>query len=290
MKRSILGFTLAGLVLCTGAVFAGEGGTWVADSDKVHQLRHGNAVFVSDEDAERFDLSELRDGETRVFGSGPRAVTATRSGDSVSLTRASSGDDVSRIDVNCEIQSDTCTVLTFPSEPDKVMVAIEKERVCVNGEGDCDHAFGTVSAMGHVVVDIDCDGDEDCESIHTMKLDEMLMDETTSTFTVDVEALAGDEGEPSRIVIRRTGVGGEGDNVWVSGGPHSVRKFHGNQVMLRCSEGDATITVEKDEAEETFLCPKHSTPMVKVSGHSEGIHVIQSPDIRIKRETRPHEH
>jgi len=265
------------MVLCTGVVFAGEGGTWVADSGKVHQLRHGNAVFVSDEDAERFDLSELRDGETRVFGSGPRAVTATRSGDSVSLTRASSGDDVSRIDVNCEIESDTCTVLTFPSEPDKVMVAIEKERVCVNGEGDCDHAFGTVSAMGHVVVDIDCDGDEDCESIHTMKLDEMLLDEKNNTFTVDVEALAGDEGEPSRIVIRRTGVGGEGDNV-------------GNQVMLRCSEGDATITVEKDEAEETFLCPKHSTPMVKVPGHPGGIHVIQSPDIRIKREARPHEH
>jgi hypothetical protein len=289
MKRSILGLTLAGLLVVSGAAIAGEGGTWVADSGEVHQLHHGNAVFVSDENAERFDLSELRDGETRVFGSGPRAVTATRNGDLVSLARSSSGDDVSRVDVSCSIGSDTCTVLTFPSEPDKVMIAIEKERVCVNGEGDCDHAFGSFTTGEHVVVDIDCDG-EDCENIHALHLDEMMLDQMNNTFTVDVEALAGDEGEPSRIVIRRSG-GGDGEgNVWVTGGPHGVRGHHGDKVMLRCSEGDATITVDKAEAEQTFLCPKHSTPMEKVSGRPSGIHVIQAPKIEGKREAKPREH
>ena len=290
MKRSILALGIAGMFLFAGAAIAEEGGTWVsADSGKVHKLSHGNAVFVSDEGAERFDLSDLRDGETRVFGAGPRAVTATRNGDTVSLSRTSSGDDVSVIDVNCEIDSDTCTVLTFPNDSEKVMIAIEKERVCVDGEGDCDFEFGTHMAEGHVVVDIDCDGEE-CDDIQALHLDRMMMDKTNNTFTVNVDAVASMDGEPSRFVIRRTGMGDGDDNVWVTGGgAHMIRELHGNKVMLRCSEGDATITVDKEEAEETFLCPKHSTPMEKASDHP-GIHVIQYPDIRIKREVKPHEH
>ena len=56
-----------------------------------------------------------------------------------------------------------------------------------------------------------------------------------------------------------------------------------DSVLLRCTEGDATITVKKEEAKDTFLCPKHSTPMEPVAQtFGSGIHVIREGD--------PHEH
>jgi len=271
MKRLIQGLALASLVLVMAAVStpAGEG-TWVSDSGQVHAIRGGNAVFVTEDDAERFDLSDLADGETRTFGSGPRAVTVSRSGSEATITRRASGDDVSAIEITCQLNDDTCTVLTFPSDPDKVMVAIEKERTCLDGAGDCD--FSLAGGEGHIVVDIDCDGDDggDCNEIHTMQLEGLA--ELHKNFTVETTDDEG--GASSRIVIRR--IGGDGakeDSVFVTragtsvlGGMHRMHALHGDSVMLSCSEGDATIMVAKDEAEDTFLCPKHSTPMEQVKG------------------------
>jgi hypothetical protein len=278
MKRLIQGFALACLVLvlAAGSTQAGEG-TWVSKSGNVHAIHGGNAVFVSADDAERFDLSDLSDGETRTFGTGARAVTVSRSGDAVTISRSRSGDDVSGIDITCQLDDDTCTVLTFPNDPEKVMVAIEKERTCVNAVGDCDFSFGEGHGGGHVVVDIDCDGD-DCEEFHTMHMEGLS--ELHNAFTIET---TGDGGEASRIVIRRIGdPGAKEDNVFVTsmgasvGGLHGIRVLHGDNVMLRCSEGDATIMVEKEEAEDTFLCPKHSTPMEQVKGHGSGVRVIRT--------------
>jgi hypothetical protein len=284
MKRLIQGLALTCLVLAlaAGSTQAGEG-KWVSKSGNVHAIHGGNAVFVSDDDAERFDLSDLAVGETRTFGTGSRAVTVSRSGDSVTITRSRSGDDVSSIDITCEVENDTCTVLTFPNDPEKVMVAIERERTCVDGAGDCDFSFGEAHGAGHVVVDIDCDGD-DCEEFHTMHL--QGLSELNNAFAIET---TGDGGETSKIVIRR--VGGHGakeDNVFVTsmgasvGGLHEILALHGDKVMLRCSEGDATIMVEKEEGEDTFLCPKHSTPMEQVKGHGSGVRVIRTGE--------PHEH
>ena len=51
------------------------------------------------------------------------------------------------------------------------------------------------------------------------------------------------------------------------GGHGNVMIFRSDEldgkVMLRCPEGDATVAVEQDEAEDVFLCPKHSIPMEK---------------------------
>ena len=285
MKRTIQGFALACLVLilAAGPGQAGEG-TWVTKSGNVHAIHGSNAVFVSDDDAERFDLSDLADGETRTFGTGVRAVTVSRSGDEATITRSKSGGDVSAIEITCQLNDDTCTVLTFPNDPEKVMVAIEKERTCINGEGDCDFTFGEGLAEGHIVVDIDCEG-QDCGDLHSMHLNGLA--ELDQAFTV--ESL-GDGDEPSRIVIRRVGgVGATEDNVFVtkvgSSGVCGLQRIHepsGDNVMLRCSEGDATIMVKKEEAEETFLCPKHSTPMEQVKGHGAGVRVIHTG--------KPHEH
>jgi len=285
MKRLIQGFALACLVLvlAAGSTQAGER-KWVSKSGNVHAIHGGNAVFVSADDAERFDLSDLSDGETRTFGTGARAVTVSRSGDVATITRTGSGDDVSAIEITCQLGDDTCTVLTFPNEPEKVMVAIEKVRTCANGVGDCDFSFGAGHGEGHVIVDIDCDGD-DCNEFHTMHLEGLsgLHD----AFTVET---AGDGDEVSRIVIRRIGdPGAKEDNVFVTsvgasafGGLHEILALSGDNVMLRCSEGDATIMVEKEEAEDTFLCPKHSTPMEQVKGHGSGVRVIRTGG--------PHEH
>jgi hypothetical protein len=281
MKRFFQGVALMGLalILVAGSATAGEG-TWVSDKGKVHAIHSGNAVFVSDDGAEKFNLSDLRDGESRTFGTGDKAVTVSRRGDEATISRASSGDDVSAIDVLCRLDEDNCTVLTFANDADKVMVAIEKERTCVNGEGDCDFALGQAHGMGHVVVDIDCDGD-DCEDLHTMQLSEL-----SNTFTVET---AGDGSESSRIVIRRVGdAAAKAENVFVTkmgasgmGELHEFRALHGDSVMLTCSEGDATIMVKKEEKDDTFLCPKHSTPMEASKGDGN-FHVI--------RGGKPHEH
>ncbi len=274
------------LVLAAGFTTAGEGkGQWVSKSGNVHAI-HGNAVFVSDEDAVRFDLNDLRDGETRTFGTGARAVTVRRSGNEATISRSGSGsgvDDVSAIDITCRLDEHTCTVLTFPDEPEKVMVAIEKERTCINGVGDCDIAFGEGHGEGHVIVDIECEGD-DCADLHTLHLDALA----ELDHSIEVESI-GEGDEAAKIVIRR--VGGEGvggDNVFVTkngtmsiGGLQELRALHGDRVMLRCTEDDATIMVKKEEKDDTFLCPKHSTPMEPVKGHGE-LHVI--------RPGKPHDH
>ena len=77
MKRLIQGFALASLVLvlAAGSTPAGEG-TWVTQSGQVHAIHGGNAFFVSDDDAERFDLSDLKDGETA--GKDPCLIPETR--------------------------------------------------------------------------------------------------------------------------------------------------------------------------------------------------------------------
>jgi hypothetical protein len=279
-----IAFAALALVVIAGPAAAGEGkgkGTWVSDSGNVHAVHSGNAVFISDDGAERFDLSDLSDGETRTFGAGTRAVTVSRQGDIAVISRQGSGDDVSTIDVKCILGEDTCTVLTFPEDSERVMVAIEKERICVNGEGDCDHSFGVAHGEGHVIVDIDCDGD-DCGELHEMH----GLAGLDNTFTVET---TGDGDEHSRIMIRRVGdPGAKAENVFVTkagaavGGMHRMHTLHGDDVMLTCSEGDATIMVKKEEKDDTFLCPKHSTPMEQVKGHGGSFRVIRSAE--------PHEH
>ncbi len=114
------------------------------------------------------DLSELRDGETRIFGSGEKELVATRNGDSVTLEGAATADH-SAISVDCRLGSDSCRVTTFDGN-DRIMIQIEKERVCENGVGDCDDGVmvmagrpGNIPEGAHVIIKkVKCEGD-DCE-------------------------------------------------------------------------------------------------------------------------------
>lgn len=84
---------------------------------------------------EVFDLADLRDGETRVFGEGDRQLTGVREGDEVRITRDARSD-AKVLSIRCNVTSDTCQVVTS-DDGDQVAVRIEKTRRCVDGEGDC---------------------------------------------------------------------------------------------------------------------------------------------------------
>ena len=59
-------------------------------------------------------------------------------------------------------------------------------------------------------------------------------------------------------------------------GHANVLRFDDGKVVLTCPEGDAKIHVEQEEAEDTFLCPKHSVPMEKVEAAVHKIVIEQT--------------
>jgi hypothetical protein len=204
------------------AVFAGAAlgeGVWVSDDDELHVIHEGEHVFLSGE-GDEFDLADLRDGETRVFGKGDRTITATRDGDQVTLT-GTGREGADALDLVCRIDRDKCKVVTYDEESGKVMLVVKKESECEHGDGDCREislmmglADGAVGARSHVV-------------------------------------LRADHGHASVFVV------GEGDHV-----------------LLRCPEGDTTMRVAKDEAEDGYLCPKHSIALEKVESRGR-VHKIK---------------
>jgi hypothetical protein len=222
--RVISGLAAATGLLAWAAAAAGQG-VWVSNDGKSHVIGAGtHSIMIDDEGGERFNLADLRDGETRVFGRGDKQLTATRDGDEVELTRPARGKE-SALRVTCQLSSDQCSVVTFGDEPDKVMVLVQKERVCVDGEGDCDVDIDIVRGIGGhesgarvIVTDLDC-ADADCEE------------------------LAGPEG-PMKII--------------------RVHASHeSSHVSLRCPKGDTTMRVDTDDADKTYLCPKHSLRLEK---------------------------
>jgi hypothetical protein len=224
--RWIGGAAVVGL-FAWAAVAAGNG-VWVSNEGKAKVIGSGmHAFFIDDEGGDRFDLADLRDGETKTFGSGDKQLTATRTGDEVALSRPAHGKE-SAMRVTCKLSSDHCSVVTFDDDPEKVMVIVQKTRECIDGEGDCDADADVdiVSGVGgpgahHVIVrKIECNGD-DCEN-----LDE-----------------AGSADLPMKIVR-------------VHSGPS-------DRVTLRCPKGDTTMRVAPDEADKSYLCPKHSLRLEK---------------------------
>lgn len=237
--------TICVLVAAVGllAWVAAAAGEWVPKDGQAHAVAAGmHAVFLGDEGGERFDLADLRDGETRLFGEGDKQLTARRSGDEVVLSRPPRGDE-SELRIVCRLSSDRCSVVTFDDAPEKVLLIVEKTRECVGdaaectaaGEIDVDVLSGIGEPGAHVFLHkVECTGDDCAES-------------------EDVRAIAG-IGGPHTIKILR------------SGGP--------DEVSLRCPEGDTTMRVERSEAEKTYLCPKHSLPLKKARIHAGSVRVL----------------
>ena len=57
-----------------------------------------------------------------------------------------------------------------------------------------------------------------------------------------------------------------------------------DKITLRCPEGDTTMRVEKTEAEDVFLCPKHSVPLEKVKTKGR-VH-----EIKVRTKEKPKEY
>lgn len=244
MKKMILALAVATLLIGAPAI-AGDGAAWVTDTGHRVELA-GSHTMMFHEGGETFDLSDLRDGETRDFGQGAKQITVAREGDDVLIVREQSGDE-SALELKCHVTDDTCQVVTFADDPEKVMIVVAKTRTCVkeDGEGDCADSIdvtldriGGLAGDGHhaIVRKIKCDDAGNCEEFEDIVKHGM-------TFTAEVDSAHG------------------GNVVVLSGAPHMEGK-----VMLACPEGDATVNVDKEESDETFLCPKHNVPM-ELSAH-----------------------
>jgi hypothetical protein len=152
---------------------------------------------------EKFDLASLANGETRTFGEGDHAITATRQGDEVVVTY---GDDGGRKTLRCQVGKDSCYAMTLSDDGMAHVVMLDKksgsdkERTrIVLADGDADGNVVTVSGDG--------DGD----------------------------------GEPAIHVIR-------------------IHDDEGR--ILRCPEGDATLTLKDGEEDKgQYLCPRHNLRM-----------------------------
>ena len=263
MKKmlSVLVMALVALLIAGGAAADEKKGTWVSDDGHrmaIHAAAQA-AMFIGDDGGESFDLSDLADGESRVFGEGDKQITATRVGEAVTIIREAGGDERA-LEVICTVDKDTCQVITFDENPEKVMIVVQKTRKCVNGVGDCDATIDlTLDCLGGLDGGkLDCLGGLDGGKLHTIMRKVICDDEGNCETTEDIHSGHPRHGE-IKIIADFDGTG-----------PHRNVMFLADdaglgQVMLRCPEGDSTVHVETEEAEDTFLCPKHSVPMTKVA-------------------------
>jgi hypothetical protein len=253
---------LIGLAVIAATVITTAGDrVWVGKDGKTTALHpDAHAMFIGD-DGERFDLADLADGETRTFGRGDKAITASRQGDAVTLTRPAV-DDRRALDMTCRLSSDRCQIVTFADDPDRVMLIIEKTRECVGGAGDCDvdvdvaHLGGTAAHL-QLRKMMHCGDEGECEEI-IEEIGEGPHGHGVVKLEID---RAGVDPDDDVVVVRRLGL--DGPTVFFSDG----------RVALACPEGDTTMRVDKEEAEDVFLCPKHSVPLERVE-HGHGIHRV----------------
>ena len=157
--------------------------------------------------------------------------------------------------MTCRLSSDRCQIVTFPEDADRVMLIVERTRECANGKGDCDADldiahFGDIATHLSMRKIVECDDAGECEA-----LIEHIGDGPHARGEVTVEIAGDDMSSEDVVVIRRLGL--DGPNVF----------FSDSKVSLACPEGDASLRVDKEEAEDVFLCPKHSVPMEKVEMH-----------------------
>lgn len=273
MSTRRIGIAIAGLALLVGglAVMAADDkNVWVTEDNEVIHIAGAGHMMINADDAETFDVSELVDGESRTFGEGERQITVTRSGDEVTISHPG---DSGANSVVCQLSTDSCQILSVDGDDQQHMIMIRKTAECEGGEGDCLDIMtqiGAVTGGEHnvMVMTVDCDDDEDC--VHSIHPD---VDGHFGHHAV-VEIHEG--GDTMVDVMKHVIVAGDGE-----GAGQFVYITGGDELTLRCPEGDATITVDKDEADETFLCPKHSVPLEKATPKG-GARTIQIKKVGVK--------
>ena len=199
------------------------------------------ALVAGDHHAElqTLKLEDFADGESRTFGEGDHKVVVTRNGDKLSVKidglDGLHGKHVmiggAGHDIECGSDDGDCNI--WVSEDGNIITL---------GEG---------GIGGHAMFFSDDGAHGDIEKeVHVVRIGEG----GENTFTVDVEG----EGGPHIVKM-------------IGGGHHAA---HGNamfitsgdsdKTVLRCEEGDTTMTVDSERAEEVFFCPQHKTELKPV--------------------------
>lgn len=243
---------MVAMLVMTAVAAAGDN-SWVSEDGKAYALHSGDDVLFMEGDGEVFNLADLADGETRVFGEGERQVTVARNGNVATISRPATDDD-RKLDIECHLDSDVCKVTTFDGDSRRVMIMVQKTRECIDGEGDCEHAASALAfgeASGQIVMHktIACgEHDEDCEA------------------TIEHLELGDGPGHATIVIERATGADAMTQDIILMAEPGAgdVLIMKDDKVTLRCPEGDATMRVEQEEKQDVFLCPKHSVPLEPV--------------------------
>jgi hypothetical protein len=158
---------------------------------------------------------------------------------------------------------------TFGEGDHKVTVTRNGDKLSVKIDG-MEGLHGKHVMIGSAGHDIDCDtGSGDCN---------LWVSEDGNVITMGSGSIGGDaHGDIEKEVhVIRIGEGGENTftvDVEGEGGPHIVKMIggmmghhgsHGDHTVLRCEEGDTTMVLDTEEAEDVFFCPKHKTELKPV--------------------------
>ncbi|GEM_PF-5575649 len=170
-------------------------------------------------------LEKLEDGETRVIREGDPEITATRDGRTIRIVTKNDGSEQEIMEVLC------------------------------TGSDGCDDK---------ILVRLDSDAAEDLD----------ILTKVISS-TISYESLSGDDGaSPKKHVFVFQGAGENDDASNVFSGSHQIflSQAGGEEAgilqklrspLLRCPEGDATLRITEEDAEQAFFCPRHGIEMEK---------------------------
>lgn len=176
------------------------------------------------------NLEDFADGESRTFGEGDHKVVVTRTGDRLSV----------KIDGLDGLHGK------------HVMIGSAGHDIeCGDDDGDCNlwvSEDGTIITLGEGGIggnamffsdEGDARGNIEKE-VHVVRIGEG----GENTFTVDVDGLVGHHA-------------GHGNAMFITSGDS-------DKTVLRCEEGDTTMTVDSEHAEDVFFCPLHKTELKPV--------------------------
>jgi hypothetical protein len=185
---------------------------------------------------QKFNLADLANGESRTFGAGDHAMTATRRGDDVEITYRTGDGKGQKQTLHCTIGKDSCYAMTV-------------------GEGGESHV---------VVLSKSAASDKDAQLKEVTKI--VLADDGADQ--KDLMVFASDDGGNGEPIVVHgdapgmTWVSEDGAAAASGAGVHVVRIGADGGTMLRCPEGDATLMLKKGEENSgPYFCPRHNLKM-----------------------------